>query len=475
MRARPSADCGAEASAPLLSAPLVILFLVNVLNFYDRQALGAVIEPLRREFHLSDTQLGALTTVFTLLYAFAGLPLGRLADSWSRRKLLAIGTAIWAGLTGLGGLAASYAALLATRLGVGIGEAACAPAATSWIGDIVPPARRARAMAAFMMAVPVGGMLSFAVTGPVAQACGWRVALALAAVPAMALVPALLWLKEPARSQGGSTPPANVARALAPAVSGLFSTRVRGCDKASPAGVGMGAGAAGTSARATSSPPGLRLLMTLPSFWWIVASGAVVNFALYSFSTFLPAFLTRFHGLSVARAGLWTGIGSGVAGILGAVAAGVFGDRAARNRGQRRMRLAAGAALAAAPLAWAAIGQPAGRTALAIPLIMAAYGLLQTYYGLVYAALQDVVAPGLRGAAMGTYFMAMYLCGASFGPLVTGGLSDHLARGAAGSGAVTEAARATGLHQAMYVIPALSVALAALLWAGARAPRPRDD
>jgi MFS family permease len=418
------------------SAPLVILFLVNVLNFYDRQALGAVVEPLRREFHLSDTQLGALTTVFTLLYAFAGLPLGRLADFWSRRKLLAIGTAVWAGLTGLGGLAASYAALLATRLGVGIGEAVCAPAAASWIGDIVPPARRARAMAAFMMAVPVGGMLSFAVTGPVAQACGWRAALALAAVPAVALVPALLWLKEPERAgqpEGG--------RGRPPRSGGT----------------------------APPNPAPLRLLLRIPAFWWIVASGAVVNFALYSFSTFLPAFLTRFHGLSVARAGLWTGIGSGVAGILGAVAAGIFGDRAAGNRGQRRMRLASGAALAAAPLAFAAIRQPAGGIAFAIPLIMAAYGLLQTYYGLVYAALQDVAPPGLRGAAMGAYFMAMYLCGASFGPLATGRLSDALARAAAGSGALTEAARAIGLREAMYIIPALSVALAGVLWAGARA------
>ena len=147
----------------------------------------------------------------------------------------------------------------------------------------------------------------------------------------------------------------------------------------------------------------------------------------------------------------------------------VFGDRAAGNRGQRRMRLASGAALAAAPLAFAAIRQPAGGIALAIPLIMAAYGLLQTYYGLVYAALQDVVAPGLRGAAMGAYFMAMYLCGASFGPLATGRLSDALARAAAGSGALTEAARAIGLREAMYIIPALSVALSGVLWAGARA------
>jgi len=89
------------------------------------------------------------------------------------------------------------------------------------------------------------------------------------------------------------------------------------------------------------------------------------------------------------------------------------------------------------------------------------------YYGLVYAAIQDIVEPSLRGTAMAAYFLAMYLCGASAGPLVTGRLSDHFARQAAGAGAVTEAARSIGLHHAMYVIPALSVALAAVLWAGA--------
>ena len=412
--------------APSGAWPLAVLFLVNVLNFYDRQALGAVTEPLRREFHLSDTQLGALTTTFTVIYALAGVPLGRLADTWSRRRLLAIGTAVWAGLTGLGGLAASYGMLLATRLGVGIGEAVCAPAATSWIGDVVPPERRARAMAWFMMAVPVGGMLSFAVTGPVAQAHGWRVALALAALPAILLIPALLSLSDAKRATSNPRPLAPGPRPLVP-----------------------------------SPWP--------PAFWWIVASGAVVNFMLYSFSTFLPAFLTRFHGLSVGRAGLWTGIGSGVAGILGALAAGALGDRVAGHRGRGRMLLAAGAALLAAPLAFCAIRLPAGRAALAIPLIMAAYGLLQSYYGLVYAAMQDIVAPGLRGAAMGTYFMAMYLCGASFGPLMTGGLSDHFARAAAGAGVMTETARALGLRQAMYLIPALSLALAAVLWCGAKA------
>jgi MFS family permease len=209
--------------------------------------------------------------------------------------------------------------------------------------------------------------------------------------------------------------------------------------------------------------------MRIPALWWIAASGAIANFVLYTFSTFLPAFLTRVHGLSVAQAGLWTGIGSGTAGILGCVAAGIYGDRIIRVRPNGRLLLAACASLGAAPLAWAAIRLPAGSAAGAIAFIMAAYGLLQMYYGLTYAAIQDIVPASLRGTAMAVYFMAMYLCGASFGPLATGGLSDHFAREAAGSGAVTEAARAIGLHQAMYVIPALSVALAATLWAGANA------
>jgi predicted MFS family arabinose efflux permease len=407
---------------------LTILFLVNVLNIYDRQALGALLEPLRHDFHLTDTQLGALPAVFTVVYAIAGLPLGRLADTWSRKRLLAIGVAMWAALTALGGLAATYTMLFATRLGVGIGEAVCAPTATSWIGDLVPAVRRSRAMAGFMMAVPVGVMLSFAVTGPVAQAHGWRVALALAAVPAVVLVPALMWLKEPGRIM----------------VNG-----------------------------AKGRPSPLSLLK-IPALWWIAASGAIVNFVLYSFSTFISAFLTRFHGLSVAEAGLWSGVGSGAAGILGAIAAGVYGDRMIRKRQNGRVLLAAAAAALAAPLAFAGIRVPAGRAEVAIPLFMLAYGLWQMYYGLVYSAIHDIVPSGLRGTAMAAYYMAMYLCGGSFGPLVTGRLSDHFARQAGGGLPVTEAARAAGLHQAMYVIPVLSVALAAVLWAAGRAMQPRQ-
>ena len=402
--------------------PLLVLFLVNALNIFDRQALGALLEPLRHAFGLSDTQLGALPTVFTIVYALAGLPLARQADRRSRRNLLAAGVGVWTSLTALGGLAVNYWMLLATRLGVGIGEAVCAPAATSWIGDIVPPERRARAMAGFMMAVPIGVMLSFAITGPAAQAWGWRPALAMGALPAVVLVPALVRLIEPARGAEA------VARPL----------------------------------------PSPSVLARIPAFRWIVVSGAVVNFVLYSFSTFIAPFLTRVHGLSVARAGIWAGVGSGASGILGALAAGLLGDR---TLGRGRLWMAAAASLAAALPAYAAIAVPAGHAAPATVLAMTAYGLLQMYYGLVYSAIQDFVEPRLRATAMAVYFLAMYLCGASFGPLLTGRLSDHFARVAAGIGPLTEAARAYGLHQAMYLIPLLCVLLAGVLAMAARAAR----
>ena len=442
---------GTESSGhrPIPAAPLLILFLVNVLNFYDRQILGAVLEPLHREFGLSDTRLAVLATAFTVVYAVAGLPLGRLADQWSRKRLLAIGVSVWAVLTALGGLAASYRMLLATRLGVGIGEATCAPAATSWIGDLVPAGRRARAMALFMMAVPVGGFLSFAVGGPVAQAWGWRAAVVLAALPAVALVPALAMLREPARA----TRPERLAGGSA------CPTLPHG---------GTGASACQPKATQPAAPPRPWLLARIPAFWWIAASGAIVNFMLYSFSLFLPAFLTRFHGLSVARSGVWSGVGAGAAGVAGARAAGYLGDRVTRDLGRRRLSLASAAAALAVVPAFAAISLPAGSVLAAVLLLMLAYGLWQTYYGLVYAAIQDIVPAQLRGTAIATYSLAMYLCGASFGPLVTGRLSDHLARAAANSGVTPEIARAIGLHQAMYLIPACSVALAGVLWAAGR-------
>src|ERR1700685_2023013 len=124
------------------SFALFVLFVINLLNFFDRQLPGALGEPIRKEFHLSDTTLGLLGTIATLMYALVGLPLGRLADKWYRTRLIAIGTAAWSLLTAASGLAQNYIQLFASRLGVGLGEATCAPAGQSLIGALFPPNRR---------------------------------------------------------------------------------------------------------------------------------------------------------------------------------------------------------------------------------------------------------------------------------------------------------------------------------------------
>src|SRR5579864_2065742 len=189
---------------------LFVLVAMNILNFYDRQVAGAVVEPIRKEFSLSDTQLGLINTAFTVLYGFVGLPLGLLADKVSRKRLLASGIVVWAALTASARWVFSYPFLVAGRLGVGVGEAVCAPTATSWIGDLFPPERRAKPLALFMLGVPVGGALSFFFSGPIAYKFGWRAAMMLAAAPAVLLVPILLMLREPLRgaSEHRIAPPA---------------------------------------------------------------------------------------------------------------------------------------------------------------------------------------------------------------------------------------------------------------------------
>jgi predicted MFS family arabinose efflux permease len=406
----------------------IVLFAVNALNFYDRHVPGALTEPIRKEFHLTDTQIGLLGSAFIWIYALVGVPLGLIADSASRKKLLAAAIVIWSSLTASAAFAHSFTMLLFSRIGVGVGEAGCAPAATSWLGDLFPPDKRSRVLALFMLGVPVGGALSFFFSGPLAQAYGWRAAMIIAAAPAVLLVPALLFLPEPDRGASEARP--------APLVSSSMWTILR-----------------------------------IPTLWWIIASGALLNFSLYAVATFLPAFLSRIHGLSLASSGIAAGIIYIIGGLAGCAIAGYLGDAAIRRRTDGRLRIAAMTSLAAAPLACLGVLQPAGSLLAAVIFLTLTYSLLTTYYGLVYSAIQDLVAPNQRGATMSIYFMAMYMCGASFGPLLTGRLSDFLAHRAAqlaGSATVTEAFRAVGLQQAMLIIPVLSVVLAGVLYAGSR-------
>src|SRR5262249_16099134 len=157
----------------------------------------------------------------------------------------------------------------------------------------------------------------------------------------------------------------------------------------------------------------------------------------------------RIYHLKVGAAGIATGVVYLVGGVLGGTLGGFWGDSIVNRRTGGRMLVAAAAAACAAPLAYFGSSQQMGMLALAICLLNPTYGLLNMYYGLVYAALQEIFEPSLRATAMSIYFLFMYLGGASFGPQLTGKLSDHLAQRAAlaaGSPAITEAAKAVGLQ-----------------------------
>jgi MFS family permease len=410
---------------------LAVLLGINTMNFFDRQVLPAVQEKIRKDWELSDSKLGWLGTAFILLYAVVGLPLGRLADVWRRKWILAVGVGLWSLLTAASGFAWNFWSLFVLRLGVGVGEASCAPTASSLIGDLVPAERRARALSLFMVGLPGGLALSFFVSAAVADRWNWQAAFFVAGVPGLLLAVAALFIADPVR--GG-------ADRVAPPVGG---------------------------------PPFLavvRHVLSMPTMWWIIASGALHNFNMYALGTFLASFLKRYHDVSVELAGRMSGLVYGF-GALGIFVAGWLGDFAFRRGVSGRLHVAWVGLAAAIPFLLLALDAPRGQLELCAVWLLPGCMLLYFYYGTVYATIQDIIEPSLRGTAMAIYFCAMYFLGAVLGPVATGWASDHFASRAAaadGSAKVTELHKAIGLHDAMYLIPALNVALVVVLFAASR-------
>ena len=421
---------------------LTVLFAINLMNFFDRQILGAVGEQIRREWGLGDTALGALGTAFTLLYAFVGVPFGRLADRATRKYILAAGVFLWSLLTAASGLARTFWELFVVRLGVGVGEASCAPAAISLIGDLYPVEHRARATASFMMGLPIGLGLSFFVGASVAQSWGWRAALFVAAAPGLLCAIAALFIQEPAR--------------------GMAEVHQIG------------------ERRRPGSP--YRLVLSIPTLWWVILSGALHNFNMYALGSFLGSFLIRFHHVSLARAGLIAMVVYGLSGIFGLIVGGITADALYKRRRDGRLIIATIATSVCAPLMFLSLMRPAGDVTGFAILMGSGIGVMYAYYSTVYATIQDVVEPALRGTAMSLYFCAMYLAGASLGPIGTGFISDYYTSAAATSAGVVEHTtaalepfRAAGLHSAMYTIPILVVLLALVLFAASRTVRKDVD
>jgi MFS family permease len=408
---------------------LLLLFAVNLLNFFDRQLPGALGEPIRREFGLNDTALGALGTAFILIYAVVGVPIGRLTDRWVRTRLIGIGVAVWSVLTAASGLASTYTTLVISRLGVGVGEATCSPACQSLLGDLYPKSQRSRALSIFMLGLPLGLFLAYLAGGFLGHSFGWRACFIFACIPGLILSVLILRLPEPLR------------------------------------------GAADANAQLEPHPTPYRAVLRIPTMWWIIASGALHNFNMYAINAFQTPFLQRFHELGLREAGTVSAVTLGAVGVVGLLVGGWASDRLSLRRADGRLLLGALTMLAAVPCVFLAIAQPAGGLVAFMILMGVGIGLTFVYYATVYAAIQDVIEPRLRGTAVALYFFAMYVLGASLGPLVTGMLSDAMARRAmeaAGSSVMTEAFRASGLHDAMYVIPALALVCSGVLFAGSR-------
>lgn len=338
-------------------------------------------------------------------------------------------------MTVASGVARNFWQLFVFRLGVGVGEASCAPAATSLIGDLFPANRRAKALSVFMLGLPIGIALSFAVSGTIARSYGWRSAFYVAGIPGLLCALAVLFIREPQR----------------------------GASEAHKIG----------GRKREGSP--YRLVLSTPTMRWLIISGALHNFNMYAIGSFITPFLMRYHGVDIRSANYVSMVVYGLSGAPGLILGGIAGDAVMKRRANGRLLVGALAILGSVPFLFFALGSAAGETVGFMILMGLGCALMYAYYSTVYSTIQDVIEPSLRGTAMALYFFAMYVLGASLGPYGTGLVSDFFTARAASAAGVTsltqpalEPFRAAGLHSAMYIIPVLGGLLVLVLFAASR-------
>ena len=190
-----------EFSSNYRNYALFILLLGYIVNFVDRSILAILLEPIKQDLDLNDTQLGFLGGLaFALFYSTLGIPIAALADRWSRTKVLSIAIVVWSGMTALCGLAGSFWHLLIARIGVGVGEAGASPPSHSLISDYFPLDKRATALSIYALGIPIGSMIGYGLGGWSADNFGWRNTFFLVGLPGIAVAALLFFtLREPPR------------------------------------------------------------------------------------------------------------------------------------------------------------------------------------------------------------------------------------------------------------------------------------
>lgn len=367
---------------------LIILTLVYVSNSIDRTVMSILIEPVKAEFQLSDSQLGVLTGLaFGLTYALAGLPMGWLIDRVNRTKLLAAVVAIWSVCTSICSFAQSYPALVMARLAVGASESAAAPTAMSMIADLFPKERRSTAMGIFWTSTAFGTATSLLLGGVIAANYGWRAAFFVAGVPGLILA-ALIFLtvREPTRERdlGG--------RADEPAPSPLQT---------------------------------LRFVCANPTVFHAFIGVGLASLAMSGVPVWAASFLVRTQGFTLPQAGLMAGLGVGLFGALGSLLGGPIGDRVVRRWGVQT--------LPAVPMTACVLACASGLVfALSGSLLVVALAFIvfeivsRAFTAPAYAILVTGVEPRMRGVVVSSVQAVTNLIGYGVGPLVVGVVSDRV-------------------------------------------------
>jgi len=404
---------------------LALLTLVYVVSFIDRQILAMLIEPIKREFGVSDTAMGLLTGfAFVLFYTLAGIPIARLADRASRKGIITLSLAAWSVMTAASGLVRSFAQLATIRVFVGVGEAGCNPSAHSLISDYFPPQRRATALSVYACGVFIGSAIAFLAGGWLLTRYDWRTAFFVAGLPGLLLAI-------------------------------LVGLTVRELPR------GHAEGRAGAVAPAPLREV-VRFLLARRAFVLIVIGTAIQSLSGYAVINWGPAFLARVYGMSWSEIGAGLGWVIGIGGTFGALAGGRLADYMGRRDARWYMRLPALQCLLAVPfvVGFTILEEPS----LALVSFIPFYTLTAMYVGPMFAMVQGLVELRMRATAAAIMLFITNMVGLGLGPLVVGLLNDHV------FGAVYGVA---GIRYSLLTVGLLGGTSSVFFWAASR--RLRDE
>lgn len=372
----------ASTSAPGAAFALVVLTLMNLLNYIDRWVPSAVKELFKKDLALSDAETAWPLTAFVVVYMLASPLFGALAEKYSRRVLIALGVGIWSLATAAAAFSNGFTSFLLARAAVGVGEAAYATLAPSVLADFFPPERRNRIFTVFYVATPVGSALGFVLGGLLGEHFGWRTAFLAVGLPGLLVAALALLMKEPVRGAFDGEPPKPV-----------------------------------------SWPEALKQLAHNKTYVVTVAGYTLVTFATGGIADWFPTFLSRLRGMTLAQADYAIGLSAVVGGLLGTTLGGFVGDWLKKWTRQPYLAVSGLAMVPAVALVCLALFVLRVPSAI-IGCVLAAQLFLWAYNSPVNALIVNSVEPGLRARAFGLSILCIHLLGDVLSPPLIGLVSD---------------------------------------------------